>query len=68
MPSVKVCPKCGSENVKVDPTNPASALGFITLTYLCGDCSFSGQFFPEIEKETQHAVPKDNKKQQKEKA
>ena len=67
MPSVKVCPKCGSENVKVDPTNPAGALGFRTLTYLCGDCSFSGQFFPEIEKEMPHADSKSSKKQHKEK-
>jgi len=47
---VKVCPKCGGENVKTDPTNQKAAAGFSTHSYLCMDCGFSGSFFPEIEK------------------
>lgn len=52
MPAVKVCPKCGSENVRIDPTNPKAAAGFSAASYLCIDCGFTGQFFPEIDKET----------------
>ena len=55
MPAVKVCPKCGSENVKVDYTNVKAAAGFGTASYLCLDCGFTGSLFPEIDKE----VPKD---------
>jgi len=47
---VKVCPKCGSENVKIDPHNPKAAAGFSTPSYICIDCGFSGTLFPEIEK------------------
>jgi len=47
---VKVCPKCGSENVKIDPGNPKAAAGFSTTSYICLDCGFSGNLFPEIEK------------------
>lgn len=54
MVTVKVCPKCGSENVKVDPTNVRSAVGLSQPYYLCLDCGFSGQFFPEIDRD----VPK----------
>lgn len=55
MPAVKVCPKCGSENVKADPTNVKALVGLSTASYLCLDCGFSGNFFPEIQKD----VPKD---------
>ena len=51
MVTVKVCPKCGSENVKIDPTNVRSAVGLSQPHYLCLDCGFSGQFFPEIDKD-----------------
>ncbi len=51
MPSVKVCPKCGSENIKVD-TNPKVAAGFSPPVYPCIDCGFSGSMFPEIRRET----------------
>lgn len=50
MPAVKVCPKCGSENVKTDPTNPKAAAGFSVPSYMCLDCGFSGNLFPEIDK------------------
>ena len=68
MLSVKVCPKCGSENVKIDTDNVKAAFGLSVSTYKCLDCLFSGPLFPEIEKEVPHTVPKDSKKQQKEKA
>ena len=51
MPAVKVCPKCGSENVKVDHTNAKAAAGFGAASYLCLDCGFTGSLFPEINKE-----------------
>ena len=68
MLSVKVCPKCGSENVKIDTDNVKAVVVLSVSAYKCLDCLFSGHLFPEIEKEVPHAVPKDNKKQQKEKA
>ncbi len=50
MASVKVCPKCGSENVKHDPQNAKAAAGFSPPVYLCLDCGFSGLLFPEIDR------------------
>lgn len=50
VPAVKVCPKCGSENVKVDPNNPKVAAGFSPPVYLCVDCGFTSPMFPEIDK------------------
>lgn len=50
MPSVKVCPKCGSENIKADPQNAKAAVGLSTPVYLCLDCGHSGVLFPEIDK------------------
>ena len=49
MNQVRICPKCGSENNKVDFTNPKSAVGMSQTNYLCLDCGFSGPIFPEIE-------------------
>ena len=51
MPAVKVCPKCGSENIKVDTDNARAAAGLSVSSYKCLDCGFSGQLFPEIYKE-----------------
>lgn len=53
MPFVKVCPKCGSENIKADPSKFPQ---FHAPSSLCLDCGFSGPLFPEIEKEE---IPKD---------
>ncbi|MEK6837191.1 MAG: hypothetical protein AABX69_00945 [Nanoarchaeota archaeon] len=53
MPLVKVCPKCGSENVKADPYNPKAAAGLSVPSYMCIDCGFSGNLFPEIDKGAQ---------------
>ena len=55
MPFVKVCPKCGSENVKIDTDNPRASAGLSVPNYVCMDCGFSGQIFPEISKE----IPKE---------
>lgn len=64
MPAVKVCPKCGSENVKADPTNVKAAAGFSTFSYLCLDCGFSGSLFPEIHKEApKHAAEEKREKE-----
>ena len=68
MPSVKVCPKCGSENVKVDTDNVKAAVGLSVPAYKCLDCFFSGPLFPEIEKEMPHSSSKGSKKQKKENA
>ena len=58
MAAVKVCPKCGSENVKMDPYNAKAAVGFSAPSYLCLDCGHSGALFPEIDKK----VPEQEKK------
>ena len=49
--AVKVCPKCGSENVKVDTDNVKAAVGLSVPSYKCLDCWFSSPLFPEIDKE-----------------
>ena len=51
MPAVKVCPKCESENIKVDTDNARAAAGLSVPSYKCLDCGFSGQLFPGIDKE-----------------
>jgi transposase-like protein len=48
VPAVKVCPKCGSENVKADPSKLPQ---FHAPSYLCLDCGFTGNLFPEIDKD-----------------
>ncbi len=55
MLAIKVCPKCGSENVKLDPTNAKASVGLSASVYLCLDCGFTGSVFPEIQKD----VPRD---------
>ncbi len=60
MPFIKVCPKCGSENVKQDPNKFLIAHA---PTSLCLDCGFSGPLFPEIEKD----IPEDETETQKKK-
>ena len=59
MPAVKVCPKCGNENVKVDHTNAKAAAGFGIASYLCLDCGFTGSLFPEIDKEVPKQDPEE---------
>ena len=59
MPYVKVCPKCGSENVKQDPNKFPQ---FHAPTSLCIDCGFSGPLFPEIEKDIPEDDAPDRKK------
>ena len=48
MPFIKICPKCGSENIKADPSKFPQ---FHAPSLICLDCGFSGILFPEIEKE-----------------
>ena len=50
MKSERICPKCGSSNVR--PGNVSNKGGFITSqnTYFCEDCGFSSVFFPVITK------------------
>lgn len=55
MLAVKVCPKCGSENVKADPSKLPQ---FHAPSYLCLDCGFSGNMFPEIDKSVQQSEDK----------
>ena len=56
MVAVKVCPKCGSENVKVDTDNARAAAGLSVPCYKCMDCWFSGPLFPEIDRDVQRSV------------
>lgn len=42
MLKVRICPKCGSDNVQM-------VAGGTTGSWMCGKCSFSGSVFPEKE-------------------
>ena len=57
MLAVKVCPKCGSENVKADHTNVKASVGLGAASYLCLDCGFAGSLFPEISTEDSKDAP-----------
>tara|TARA_Y100000310_G_C20689135_1_gene821042 strand:- start:2059 stop:2370 length:312 start_codon:yes stop_codon:yes gene_type:complete len=47
---VKICPKCGSLNIKIDFSKPEIwAIGSPSL-YNCKDCNYKFYNFPEIEK------------------
>ena len=40
---VRVCPKCESKNVDIDPV-----IGNIAPFYICKSCGFGGPLFPEV--------------------
>ncbi len=61
MITVKVCPKCGSDNVRIDADNKSAAVGLSVPAYVCLDCGFSGHVFPEIDKDVPKAVTEGGK-------
>jgi hypothetical protein len=47
----KICPKCKSKDISPDLSSSAYGKGSIFNAYKCNKCGFSGEFFPEEEKE-----------------
>tara|TARA_Y100000034_G_C6903115_1_gene418267 strand:- start:2628 stop:2801 length:174 start_codon:yes stop_codon:yes gene_type:complete len=41
----KICPKCQSLDIR---THNKLTTGFIPSTYICNNCKYEGQIFPEI--------------------
>ncbi|MBW1838884.1 MAG: hypothetical protein JRI49_03030 [Deltaproteobacteria bacterium] len=55
---VAVCPKCGSDDVKME-TNPAYATSGLNMQFKqCMNCGHHGQFFPEVPKSKVTKNPK----------
>ena len=48
--TVKICPKCGSEDLSSDLSVQSYAQGGFFNNMVCNNCGFSGQFFPEMDK------------------
>lgn len=44
----KICPKCGSTEVKTDFSNPVVWNYGATVKYQCKSCGHLGEFFPEV--------------------
>jgi len=46
---IKICPKCGSTNIKSDYLSQGltSAKGF-PIIHICESCNFSNNLFPEV--------------------
>jgi len=51
MEIIKICPRCGSEDISPDLSLDNYSSGKIFNSYKCNNCGYSGQFFIEIEKE-----------------
>ena len=45
---VRICPKCGSTNIKTDFSNPVVWAYGTTTKYKCISCSYLGTIFPEV--------------------
>jgi len=45
---MRVCPRCGSEDVEIKPTVVQAAFG-LSPSYKCNKCGFEGDFFSEVE-------------------
>jgi transposase-like protein len=43
----KVCPKCGSTKVDID--SGVYTMGILPTRFVCSDCSYAGNFFPEVD-------------------
>ncbi|MFP4115751.1 MAG: hypothetical protein ACLFTQ_00895 [Candidatus Aenigmatarchaeota archaeon] len=47
---MKICPSCGSEEIRTDRTNFLALLG-LDRGYSCPDCGYEGRLFLEIDEE-----------------
>jgi hypothetical protein len=45
---VKICPRCKSTNISIDPTNPLFGSEGLPPTYICNKCNYTNKIFPEI--------------------
>ncbi len=45
---IKICPKCGSMDIKIDFSNPVVWDFGTTSKYKCGDCGHIANTFPEV--------------------
>jgi transposase-like protein len=59
---VKICPKCGSTNVKADLSQQSFGAGAEFSQYKCADCGYFSMIFPEAEKSKVKEFKKDIKK------
>jgi len=48
---IKICPKCGSIDVKEELDNPAKVRLGAPLDLICLSCGFKAKIFPEIKEE-----------------
>lgn len=48
--SLRVCPKCGRSNLKLDNS---VGLGFLPAIYICKDCGYRGHLIIEADVENQ---------------
>jgi hypothetical protein len=45
---IKICPKCGSDNVSFERNPAYVAMGLLNQFGQCDNCGFHGQIFPEV--------------------
>jgi len=45
----RICPKCKCKNLKKDFSIESFARGSVFNDYVCNECGYSGQFFPEVD-------------------
>lgn len=55
--SIKVCPRCGNNNIRPERS---LGFGFLPVTYLCDDCSYRGHLIIETDKENMKADKENN--------
>jgi len=47
--SLRICPKCGSSDIKAELDAQSYAQGSIFNKYKCNKCGFEGILFPEVD-------------------
>ena len=48
---IKICPKCGSIDIKEELDNPAKVRLGAPLDLICQSCGFKAKIFPEIKED-----------------
>ncbi|MBW2973989.1 hypothetical protein KY346_06400 [Candidatus Woesearchaeota archaeon] len=48
---IKICPKCGSIDIKEELDNPAKVRFGAPLDFICQACGFKAKIFPEVKEE-----------------
>lgn len=60
---IKICPKCGSIDVKEELDNPAKVRFGAPLDLTCQACGFKAKIFPEVKEEDIETFRKKLKKE-----